>query len=140
MHSVQTPGNDKTNIPQIKFKGSLTVPVSTLLLNACTKEKKKRFSRWRFINWKKSKFLCQFTFLPRRTLITCLFSVMGHSSFCNKHNPRILKTSVWVLIQHKRNYTGDHSALGKLILGKSKYSKNQAAGSFPALSIPKRKS
>lgn len=30
------------------------------------------------------------TFLPSSTLITCLFNVMGQSSFCSRHNPSIL--------------------------------------------------
>lgn len=38
-----------------------------------------------------AKSLRGLTFLPRRTFITCRFNVIGHSSFCSKHNPRILK-------------------------------------------------
>uniref|UniRef100_A0A0E9R7Z6 Uncharacterized protein n=1 Tax=Anguilla anguilla TaxID=7936 RepID=A0A0E9R7Z6_ANGAN len=34
-----------------------------------------------YVTGSKNAKSCQFTFLPSRTLITCLFKVMGHSSF-----------------------------------------------------------
>lgn len=52
-----------------------------------------------YMNKSNSNFYDQLTFLPRRTLITCLFNVIGHNSFCNRHNPKILKINmIFVLV------------------------------------------
>lgn len=47
------------------------------------------------------------TFLPRSTLITCLFNVIGQSSFCSRHNPSILQRKNIYLIVSYSVETGD---------------------------------